>query len=122
MWLLPPSLDELLPQDHPARFVAEFVAALSKEDWSELGVDIDSDSMGAPANHPHALLSVWLYEFMTGVRSCRKLEVACLGSDTVPVADRVAAPGPQYPVAVLQSASAVHEEAIRADGKHGGND
>ena len=77
MWLLPPSLDELLPQDHPARFVAEFVAALNKEDWAELGVDIDCHSMGAPANHPRALLSVWLYEFMMGVRSCRKLEVAC---------------------------------------------
>ena len=77
MWLLPPSLDELLPQDHPARFVAEFVDALNKEDWSELGVDIDGDSMGAPAYHPRALLSVWLYGFMTGVRSCRKLEAAC---------------------------------------------
>ena len=31
MWLLPPSLDELLPQDHPARFVAEIVDALNKE-------------------------------------------------------------------------------------------
>ena len=70
MWLLPPSLDELLPQDHPARFVAEIVDALNKEDWSELGVDIDGDSMGAPAYHPRALLSVWLYGFMTGVRSC----------------------------------------------------
>ncbi len=77
MWLLPPSLDELLPQDHPARFVAEIVDALNKEDWSELGVDIDGDSMGAPAYHPRALLSVWLYGFMSGVRSCRKLEVAC---------------------------------------------
>ncbi len=52
MWLLPPSLDELLPQDHPARFVAEIVDALNQEDWSELGVDIDGDSMGAPAYHP----------------------------------------------------------------------
>ena len=77
MWLLPPSLDELLPLDHPARFVAEFVDALDKDDWAELGVDIEGDPLGAPAYHPRALLSVWLYGFMSGVRSCRKLETAC---------------------------------------------
>ncbi len=77
MWLLPPTLDDLLPLDHPARFVAEFVDALDREGWAELGVEIDGDPMGAPAYHPCALLSVWLYGFMTGVRSCRKLEAAC---------------------------------------------
>lgn len=77
MWLLPPSLDELLPLDHPARFVAEFVDALDREGWAEIGVDIDGALTGAPAYHPRALLSVWLYGFMTGIRSCRKLEVAC---------------------------------------------
>ena len=40
-------------------------------------MDIEGDSMRAPAYHPRALLSVWLYGFMTGVRSCRKLEAAC---------------------------------------------
>ena len=77
MWLLPPSLGDLVPQDHPARFVAEFVDALSREDWTELGVEIEGDPLGAPAYHPRALLSVWLYGFMTNVRSCRKLEAAC---------------------------------------------
>ena len=40
-------------------------------------MEIDGDPLGAPAYHPRALLCVWLYGFMTGVRSCRKLEVAC---------------------------------------------
>ena len=77
MWLLPPTLDELLPLDHPARFVAEFVDAMDREDWAELGVAIEGDPLGAPANHPRALLCVWLFGFMTGVRLCRKLEAAC---------------------------------------------
>ena len=64
-WLLPPTLDELVPPDHPARFVAEFVDALDREDRSELGVQPDGEQFGAPAYHPRALLSVWLYGFMT---------------------------------------------------------
>ena len=76
-WLLPPSLDELLPMDHPARFVAEFVDALNREDWKELGVEIEGNPLGAPSYHPRALLSVWVYGFMTGMRSSRKLETAC---------------------------------------------
>ena len=77
IWMLPPTLDELLPLDHPARFVAEFVDALDRDGWAELGVEMDGDVLGAPAYHPSALLSVWLYGFMTGARSCRKLEAAC---------------------------------------------
>ena len=77
VWLLPPSLDELVPADHPARFVAEFVDTLDREEWAELGVDLDGEALGAPAYHPRALLSAWLYGFMTNVRSCRKLEAAC---------------------------------------------
>ena len=77
VWMLPPSLDELLEAGHPARFVGEFVDALDGDGWAGIGVDKDGDPMGAPAYHPRALLGVWLYGFMTGVRSSRKLEAAC---------------------------------------------
>src|SRR5688572_27510700 len=76
-WLLPPTLDELVPPDHPARFVAAFVDELDRATWGQLGVVVAGDPMGAPAYDPRALLSVWLYGFMTGVRSSRKLEAAC---------------------------------------------
>lgn len=81
-WLLPPTLDDLLAESHPARFVAAFVDGLSEAEWAELGVDPQGEVLGAPAYHPRALLGVWLYGFMTGVRSFRKLEGAC--RDQVP--------------------------------------
>ena len=47
--------------------MAEFVDALDRDGWSELGVDIDGDALGAPAYHAgECALSVWLYGFMTG--------------------------------------------------------
>ncbi len=76
-WLLPPTLDDLLPQDHPARFVAAFVDGLDRDAWKGMEIDVDGDPLGAPAYHPWALLSVWLYGFMTGIRSSRKPETAC---------------------------------------------
>jgi hypothetical protein len=38
-WLLPPSLDEMLAQDHPARFVAAFVDGLRPGVVAELEMD-----------------------------------------------------------------------------------
>lgn len=76
-WLLPPRVDDLLSSDHPVYFVAAFVDALDTTTWLELGVEPEGEDLGAPAYHPRLLLSVWLYGFMTGVRSSRKLEAAC---------------------------------------------
>ena len=76
-WLLPPTLDQLIGADHPARFVAAFVDGLDGEAWASLEMDLEGAPMGAGAYHPRALLSIWLYGFMTGVRSSRKLEAAC---------------------------------------------
>ena len=98
MWLLPPSLDELLPLDHPARFVAVFVDALDKEGWAELGVEINGDPLGAPAYHPRALLCVWLYGFMTFARPRkRNLRPArCSLTGCVPVASWRRPAGTRY--------------------------
>ena len=82
VWMLPPTLGELIPNDHPARFVAEFVEALDRTNWTELGIGLDGETLGAPAYHPRVLLCVWLHGFMTGIRSSRKLEAAC--RDQVP--------------------------------------
>ena len=76
-WLLPPRLEELIPTDHPVRYVAAFVDALDRAAWCELGVAPDGAAVGAPAYHPRVLLGVWLAGFMDGVRSSRKLEQAC---------------------------------------------
>ena len=77
VWLMPPSLDEVLADDHPARLVAALVDSLTTAEWAELGVDLAGQALGAPAYHPRALLGIWLYGFMTGVRSSRRLETAC---------------------------------------------
>jgi transposase len=77
-WLLPPSLEDSLPATHPVRFVAAFVDALEPDDWHALGVGIGPEPRdGAPRYHPRGLLSVWLYGFMTGIRTTRTLEAAC---------------------------------------------
>lgn len=75
-WLMPPALEELLDDHHPARVVAAFIDSLSTEHWSEIGISLLPRRMGTPAYHRRTLLSLWLYGFMVGVRSSRGLEAA----------------------------------------------
>jgi transposase len=73
-FLLPPALEDWVPDDHPARFLREFVEQL---DLPALGFVMPSASEGRPPYAPSLLLKIWLYGYFHRIRSTRKLEVAC---------------------------------------------
>jgi len=73
-WLLPPSLEDMVPGDHPSRFLREFVDALNLR---ELGFAEQPCADGRPPYANGLLLKVWLYGYWHGIRSHRKLEAAC---------------------------------------------
>ena len=85
-------------------------------------MEIDGEVLGAPAYHPRALLSVWLYGFMTGVRSCRKLEAAC--RDQIPYLWLTGWQHPDHNTLwrFYRGHRQAHEEAVRAYGSYGGDD
>lgn len=73
-FLLPPALEDWVPQDHPARFLREFVEQL---DLAALGFAMPMALEGRPAYAPSLLLKIWLYGYFHRIRSTRKLEAAC---------------------------------------------
>ena len=74
-FLLPPSVDEWLPERHLARFVVEVIDGL------DLGGMIGAyRGSGSAAHHPRMLLGVLVYGYATGVFSSRKLERATYDS------------------------------------------
>lgn len=74
-FLLPPSVDEWLPERHLARFVVEVIEQL---DLSAL-VKAYRGS-GSASYHPSMLLGLLVYGYATGVFSSRKLERATYDS------------------------------------------
>jgi transposase len=73
--LLPPSLDEWLPAEHLARFIAELVD--EHLDLSRIAAAY-TESRGGPPYDPRLMVRILLYGYTTGVRSSRKLEAACV--------------------------------------------
>jgi transposase len=73
--LLPPSLDDWLPEGHLARFVAELVGEAL--DLSAVYDDY-SEVRGFPPYDPRLMLRLLIYGYMTGVRSSRAIERKCV--------------------------------------------
>ena len=74
-YLMPPSVDEWLPQRHLARFVVEVVEDLDLRAMSKA-----YRGSGSASYHPAPLLSMLIYGYATGVFSSRKLERATYDS------------------------------------------
>jgi transposase len=74
-FLLPPSVDEWLPQRHLARFVVEVVDGLDLSAMTR-----SYRGAGSASYHPALLLGILVYGYATGVFSSRKLERATYDS------------------------------------------
>lgn len=75
-YLFPPSLEDFVPAAHPARFIRQFVECILESgqvrlEWRE------ECGEGRPPYSAALLLRVWLYAYMNGIRSTRKVEAAC---------------------------------------------
>ena len=75
VYLLPPSLEDWIPKDHPARFIDAFVESL---DLPGLGFEVGHAPTGRPRYSAQLLLSVYLYCYFDRIRSLRRMEQACL--------------------------------------------
>jgi transposase len=74
-YLLPPSVDEWLPERHLARFVVEVIDRLDLSAMSR-----SYRGTGSASYHPALLLGLLVYGYATGVFSSRKLERATYDS------------------------------------------
>ena len=78
-FLLPPSLEDWVGSDHPARFIRDFVASI---DFGRLGFQVPEQSTGRPPYSADLLLSVWLHGYLNCIRPPRRVDLwsGCAGS------------------------------------------
>jgi transposase len=69
--LLPPSLDDWLPEGHLARFIGELVD--DQIDLTPFTEGYDNATGGRLAFHPALLLKLWLYGYCVGTPTSRKV-------------------------------------------------
>lgn len=74
-FLLPPSVDEWLPERHLARFVVEVIEQLDVSAMTRV-----YRGAGSASYHPSMLLGLMVYGYATGVFSSRKIERATYDS------------------------------------------
>ena len=103
--LLPPSLREWLPEDHPVYFVNDLVETL---DLQPILSSYEEDR-GFPPYHPVLMTKLIIYGYVRGVRSSRKVQSACLED----VAFRILAAGQAPDFRTIAAFRARHLGALR---------
>jgi transposase len=73
-------LDDLLPQDHPARIVWDYVAGLDLGPLLRRIKSVEGRPGRAPID-PKILLALWLYATIEGIGSARELDRLCREHD-----------------------------------------
>lgn len=74
VWLLPPSVQDLVPAGHVAHFVRDTVR--ESLDLTAI-VDSYSEERGSPPYHPAMMTALLLYAYTQGVYSSRRIARAC---------------------------------------------
>jgi len=80
MMMFPPTIEDFVPEDHPARVYDAFVEGLAFE---KLDFKINGfDKVGNPEYDPKSLLKIILFGYSYGERSSRRLE-RCVHDNTI---------------------------------------
>ena len=69
--MFPPSIESLVPSDHPSRVVDSFVESL---DFGNFTLKEANDNCGRPRYNPKVLIKLLLYGYSINMRSSRALE------------------------------------------------
>lgn len=69
--LMPPSLDEKVPDDHLARYVS-----LAVDQLDTSGIEASYSELGCPGYHPKMLIKLLVYGYSMGIRSSRRIQRA----------------------------------------------
>jgi transposase len=105
LFLLPPSLQDWLPENHLSYFVSDVVDQL---DLSEIESYYEKEDRGQPPYHPRMMTKVLVYAYCVGVFSSRKIQKRLVED----VAFRVLAAGNQPDFRTVSDFRKIHHKAL----------
>lgn len=72
LFLLPPSIEDFIPEHHLTRVISEIVDTFDTQD-----IEGRYSYLGQKSYHPKMLIKLWIYGYCTGTLSGRKIAMRC---------------------------------------------